>query len=70
MWAKSKLGYNVDYVKNVKVIPHLCKLQAANNLYIQKIVIKIFNANKLEILVEVKVRVYQCRDRHAILYPN
>jgi hypothetical protein len=41
------------------VTPHLCKLQPANNLYIQKIVIKIFNANKLEIFIEVKVAVYQ-----------
>jgi hypothetical protein len=53
IWARNKLGYNVDCVINIKATTHLCKMQATNNLYIQKIVIKIFNANELKILVKV-----------------
>lgn len=55
IWARSKLGYNVDCVINIKATPHahLWKMQATNNLYIQKIKIKIFNANELKILVKV-----------------
>jgi hypothetical protein len=56
-WARSKLGYNIDCIRNVKATPHLSEMQATNNLYIQKIVIKIFDANELKILVKVNAKV-------------
>ncbi len=71
LWPKRKFGHIVHYIEDVKMVAHFCKLQAIDNLYIQKIMIKILNANRLEsnfhIEINEKFTICTMIDSHKVV---